>query len=347
MKIIVTGGAGFVGSHVVDAFCDGGHEVICIDSLDQYVHRSAPEYLNPKARYCFSDLRSCDFDDPDFEGVEYIVHLAALGGVARAQREPVNVIEANSLGTARLAAFAAGQESLRRFILVSSFSVYGSNYDYRCSDCGTKTRGYRSAEQLERGLFDVLCPSCDGSSEIIPIDTNAEVNPLDIYASSKFMQELALKCLPDDKTVVLRPSSIYGPRMRYYDSESTIIAKICGWVISGETPRLFEDGLQLRDWVHVDDMIGVIVGLVEKEMWQPIVNICSGVGVSLLDACHLLADGAGVECIPEVVGGFRPGDMRHCLGDPSGMEEILGRKAIPFTEGYPALLKQSSNRSDG
>lgn len=341
MKIIVTGGAGFVGSHIVDAFCKNGHEVICIDSLDQYVHRTVPDYLNSNAHYCFSDLRNCDYNDSVFNGVEYIVHLAALGGVARAQREPVNVIEANSVGTARLAAFAARQESLKRFILVSSFSVYGSNYDYRCSDCEAVTHGYRSTEQLNKGEFEVYCPSCGENCELIPISVNAEVDPLDIYASSKFMQELALRCLPEEKKVILRPSSIYGPRMRYYDSESTIIAKIAGWVISGTPPQLFEDGLQLRDWVHVDDMIGVVSGLVEKEMYQPIINICSGVGVSLLDACQLLAEGAGVECIPEILGGYRPGDMRHCLGDPSGMESILGRKAIPFREGYPALLKTS------
>src|ERR1700680_1525115 len=136
MKVLVTGAAGFIGSHTVDALVARGATVIGLDSLDTGVHRAIPQYLNPRVEYCFADLRTWR-PDSRFTEVEAVVHLAALGGVARAAHEPAHIIEANCGGTARLAEATRQWPRLRRIVLGSSFSVYGSNYKYHCPACAS------------------------------------------------------------------------------------------------------------------------------------------------------------------------------------------------------------------
>ena len=153
MKVLVTGGAGFIGSHVVDALRARGDEVLCLDSLDPGVHHGAPPYLRDDVDYCFADLRHWHPDER-FADVEGVVHLAALGGVSRAAKEPANVLTANVAGTAHLVDAMQRWPRLRAVVLASSFSIYGSNYSYRCPACEPRT---------PRGS-----PSCRGSRHTCP-----------------------------------------------------------------------------------------------------------------------------------------------------------------------------------
>ena len=132
---------------------------------------------------------------------------------------------------------------------------------------------------------------------------------------------------------ILRFSSVYGPRLRLYDGEATIIAQIAGWIRSGQRPSLFEDGRQMRDWVYVGDVVAAITRLLGGAEAPSVVNVCSGVGTPLAEACEAIASAYGVRCDPELVGSFRSGDMRHCLGDPGRLRALIGRDPIPFTEG--------------
>lgn len=337
MKVLVTGAAGFIGSHVVDACIEKGHEVIGLDSLDPGVHQQAPSYLNPKAVYCFADLRHWQADER-FSDVEGIVHLAALGGVSRAAKEPTNILSANGLGTARLAEYALGLSSLKRIVLGSSFSIYGANYLYRCPGSGELITASRSEEDLKAGRFEVYCPESGDVAAIEPIKEDTPANPLETYASSKYMQELVFRGL-DLPLTILRFSSVYGTRLRLDDGEATIIAKLTSWIKSGESPKLFEDGCQIRDWVHVDDVVAAIIKSLAVSGQQPVTNICSGVPTTLKEACELIADAAGEQCQPDIVGGFRPGDMRHCLGDTTRLQKLIGREPLPFSKGVVDLVK--------
>ncbi len=332
MKVLVTGGAGFIGSHVVDVLCDRGAKGLVIDSLDPGVHTTAPSYLNPKAEYCFVDLRYWR-PDARFDDVEAVVHLAALGGVSRAAREPANLIGANCGGTARLADAARTWNRLRALILASSFSVYGSGYTYRCCACGSLRNGHRETRDLEAGRFEVMCKSCGRAAEIVPITENASPDPLETYGASKYMQELCLRGFSRCPVHILRFSSVYGKRLRLDDGEATIIARIAGWVRDGIRPKLFEDGRQIRDWVYVGDVVAAIVALLEGAAAAPVTNVCSGKPTTLREACVSMARVAGKDCPPEIVGGFRAGDMRHCLGDASSLRKLLGREPVPFAEG--------------
>ena len=131
----------------------------------------------------------------------------------------------------------------------------------------------------------------------------------------------------------MRFSSVYGRRLRLDDGEATIIAKIAGWIAGGRRPALLEDGRQIRDWVYVGDVVDTTLALLDTEAPPSLVNVCTGVSTTLVDACTLIADALGVDCPPEIVGGFRPGDMRHCLGDPSVVSQLLGRAPIDLQRG--------------
>jgi dTDP-L-rhamnose 4-epimerase len=148
------------------------------------------------------------------------------------------------------------------------------------------------------------------------------------------MQELCLRSFAAPHTI-LRFSSVYGDRLRLDDGEATIVARLAGWLRAGVTPKLFEDGLQQRDWVFVGDLVEAVVRIIEGKEAPPVLNICSGVGTTLTDACHVLGEVLGVPPRYEVVGGFRPGDMRHCLGDQAPLAAVIGRAPLTFREGAP------------
>jgi dTDP-L-rhamnose 4-epimerase len=331
MKILVTGAAGFIGSHIVDKLCDGTNEVIGLDSLDPGVHRSIPDYLRKDVDYCFADLRWWQ-PDSRFEDVEAVIHLAALGGVGRAGRELANVIQANVGGTARLIEAARSWRRLKRIVLASSFSVYGANYGYKCRECRTLGDASRKASDLEQGRYEVLCRRCGSACDVLPITEHAIAKPLETYAASKYMQELCFRGFSNCPVTILRFSSVYGDRLRLDDGEATIIARLGGWIRAGIAPVLLEDGCQIRDWVYVGDLVDVAVGALVKE-GQSVMNVCSGQPTTLLEACRRIAQVMGSDVEPKVMGGYRPGDMRHCLGDNTRMQEFLGRQPILFEDG--------------
>jgi len=332
MKVLVTGAAGFIGSHVVDGLKAAGAEVIGLDSLDPGVHKQAPDYLRDDVEYCFTDLRYWR-PDSRFADVEAIVHLAALGGVSRALREPANVIGANVQGTIRLVEEARNWPHLKRIVLTSSFSIYGTNYQYECAACQTAGTGARRTEDLERGVYEVLCPRCGRESTVLPIRETAAAMPLEAYGASKYMQELCFRGFDHCRLQVLRFSSVYGQRLRLHDGEATIIARLAAWIHAGERPRLFEDGRQIRDWVFVGDIVDTIKAVLQTDQVPPVINICTGQPVRLVEACHLLAAAMELVCDPEILGGYRPGDMRHCLGDATEFSKVIGRAPISLMDG--------------
>ena len=334
MKILVTGAAGFIASHVVDALVGRGHRVVGLDSLDAGVHQGPPAYLRKDVEYIFEDLREWK-PDARTNDVEAVVHTAALGGVSRAAKEPANIVGANCYGTARLLEAARGWKKLRRIVHASSFSIYGTNYIFKCPKCGTTRDASRETKDLDRGQFEVMCRKCGVPADVQPITEAAPPAPLETYGASKFMQELCFRGFDAAPVTLLRFSSVYGKRLRLDDGEATIIAKLAGWIRSGVRPKLYEDGKQIRDWVYVGDLVDAVVAVLDGKPAPAVINVCSGTPVTLVGACETLARAIGTSCQPEIVGGFRPGDMRHCLGDATNFAKLIGRKPRTLAEGAP------------
>ena len=332
MRLLCTGAAGFISSNVIDALVGQGHIVTGVDMLDEKIHPTIPNYLNPKVEYIYTPLHIWNPPTLDFEAV---IHFAALGGVSRAAREPKAILVANCLGTERLCQIIKDRcPKLKQAILASSFSIYGNNYKYFCTLCPTipdhSSSGTRTEEDLTLGNYEVLCPQCNGPMVLEPITEKTLPSPLELYAVSKYTQELLWNTLFCKKTT-LRFSSVYGPRLRLHDGEATIIAKLAGWIKDGIPPTLFEDGKQLRDWIYVGDVIHAINALLEGREAAPIINVCSGAGTTLLDACNILAETFHTTCYPKIVGGYRSGDIRHCIGDYSNFKKLTGKIPIPFS----------------
>jgi dTDP-L-rhamnose 4-epimerase len=281
-------------------------------------------------QYVFSDLRYWR-PGREIEGVDAVVHLAALGGVGRAAMEPGNVLDANVGGTARIIDVIRSTKSVKKVCLASSFSVYGSNYAYKLPSGGFIS-GERRIADLQAGNFEVFDPGTGEIATIVPITTAAVPDPLEWYGASKYMQELCFRGLQSADLTIFRFSSVYGSRLRLDDGEATIIAKLAGWIRSGTSPKLYEDGRQIRDWVFVSDIADAVLAVLSGKATKPVVNVCSGIPTTLLEACEVLNHVFGTSVMPKVVGGHRQGDMRHCLGDPAELAALLGRPPRAFRD---------------
>ena len=221
--------------------------------------------------------------------------------------------------------------------LASSFSVCWRTYTYRCSTCGRSACGH----EVWRLAVDVACRACGSEAQILPIKESARPDPLETYGAPKYMQELCFRGFTSCPVSILRFSSVYGPRLRLNDGEATIIARIAGWLSAGQRPRLLEDGRQIRDWVFVGDVVAAIQARLAQAV-APAVITLSGVPTTLVEACGIIADALGVDCPPEVVGGYRPGDMRHCLGDPAALRALLCRDPLAFKDGAPMAFGRTA-----
>jgi dTDP-L-rhamnose 4-epimerase len=342
LKVLVTGAAGFIGSNMVDRLLRDGHEVTGIDSLDPCIHDGPPDYRRREARYLWRDLRHWQADS-ECRATEAVIHLAASGGVQRAAREPAEIIDNNVRGTARLAEQARSCSNLRHFLVMSSFSVYGDAFSYR-SPNGALIPAERRITDMEAGRFNVYCPDSGLPGNICPVDEGTQVRPRETYGASKAMQELCLADFAANSAravqpLILRAFSVVGSGMRWDHAESTIIARLAGWLARGQAPTLFEDGQQIRDWVSVFDVTEAVSRVLSGLETASVINVCSGHPTTLREACRMLGEALSRLVEPLLPGTFRLGDMRDCLGNSSRFTELLGRQPSRLAEVMPMLGK--------
>jgi dTDP-L-rhamnose 4-epimerase len=349
-KILVTGGAGFIGSHIVDLLLERGHEVTVYDSLEEQVHGridGPPEYLNPEARFIRGDV--CDRESlaKALQGQEIVYHEAAAVGVGQSMYEIARYTRANSLGGAVLLDLVVNTPSIRdtveKLIVASSMSIYGEGA-YRCAAHGVQYPGLRPLEQISRGEWELKCPVC--GEDMTPIGTPEEkpLQPTSIYAVSKRDHEemfLAVGRAYNIPTVAFRYFNVYGPRQALSNPYTGVAAIFSGRLLNGNPPVVYEDGLQSRDFIHVRDIARANLLAAESSGADyNVVNLGSGRNLSILEIAEILSrklqPGKGIE--PEVVNRFRRGDIRHCYADTRRAEELLGFRAeILFEDGIEDL----------
>lgn len=342
-KILVTGGAGFIGSHLVDKLVEVGHDVVVLDNLEPQVHSKKPDYLNPKAEYIFEDVRNEELLRNLLSDVEIIFHQAAAVGVGQSMYEIKKYVDANTYATAKLLDILVNKEnSVKKLIVASSMSIYGEGA-YECEDCGIVHPKLRSEEQLKKKIWEVKCPNCGKEARPIHTPEDKPLHPESIYAITKRDQEemcLVVGRAYGIPTVALRYFNVYGPRQSLNNPYTGVCAIFSTRIKNNNPPLIFEDGMQTRDFVSVHDIVQANILAMEKNSANyEALNVGTEKPISILKVAEVLIKLYGKDLKPEVTNKYRVGDIRHCFADISKMKSKLGYEPkISFEDGMKELV---------
>ncbi len=330
-RVLVTGGAGFIGSHVVDLLVEAGRDVRVLDRFHPAAHRERPRYLNPAAELIVGDVNDAEALAAALDGVDAVSHQAAMVGLGLDFTEARDYVEANDLGTARLLSALAERGFRGRLVLASSMVVYGEG-GYECPRCGPVRPAPRSREDLEAGRFEPPCPHCGEPLEPRSIPEDAPLEPRSVYAATKLQQEHLCHLFGREQEGVevtaLRYHNVYGPRMPRDTPYAGVASIFRSAVAAGRAPAVFEDGRQLRDFVHVADVARANVIALNPERESGVFNVASGTPRTIGEMAELLVREAGPQApAPEVTGRFRLGDVRHVFADAGRARGVLGFEA--------------------
>ena len=328
-QVLITGGAGFVGSHLADALLKQGHRIRILDSLSPQVHPNGrPDYLDSSVELVSGDMRDLDAVSGALCGVDTVVHLAAAVGVGQSMYEISHYMGANTQGTANLLqAILDAKAEIRKLIVASSMSIYGEG-KYLCGQCGEVFPPPRSLEQLKAKRWETLCPVC--ACELTPLATD-ESKPLQctsIYALSKKDQEemtLLFGRTYGIPVVALRYFNIYGSRQALSNPYTGVAAIFASRLLNRRAPMIFEDGRQMRDFVSVHDVVQANLLAMEGDKADGLaLNIGSGSPVSIAEVAAELSNCLGEKIPAEITGKYRVGDIRHCFADIHLREKFSG-----------------------
>lgn len=355
MRILVTGGAGFIGSHLVDALIKEGHSVRVFDNLEPQVHRGRklPSYLNPQAEFVRGDVRSKAAFARVLEDVDVVHHVAAAVGTGQSMHQIKRYTDVNIGGVANLMEVLAHTDhSVKKIVLTGSVAAYGEG-DYQCGNCGIVRPSLRSEEQIRLGQWEPLCPHCGNETESLPIKESAPFACQSVYGISKRVQEEMLLVLGKAygiPTTVLRLFNIYGPRQSLTNPHTAVFAVFSARIREGKPPLVIEDGQQTRDFVYVSDVVraAVIAGRPGTADFE-VLNIGSGSGTSILAVAQGMIAAYGLEeqLEPEVNFVFRKGDVRHCAADISKVRTWLGwEPQVSLKEGLRAVAAWTACQPD-
>jgi dTDP-L-rhamnose 4-epimerase len=343
MRILVTGGAGFIGSHLVDRLLADGHDIRVLDSLDPQVHDGWPDYLAADAERIEGDVRDREAVRGALEDVDRVVHFAAAVGVGQSMYEIERYTSVNAIGAAVLLEEAIEvRDRLEKLVVASSMSIYGEGL-YRCPAEGTEHAPRpRADDQLERREWELVCASCGEPLEPLPTPESKPLAPSSIYAIGKRdHEEMALVWgraygVP---ATALRFFNVYGPRQALSNPYTGVAAIFASRLLNGRPPVIFEDGAQSRDFVHVSDIVeGVTAALEPGRGDDHALNLGTGVSTSVRRVAEVLARELDVDAEPEPRDAFRAGDIRHCFADVSLAREVLGfEPTVSFDDGMREL----------
>jgi dTDP-L-rhamnose 4-epimerase len=345
--ILVTGGAGFIGSHLVEKLLAQGHRVRVLDSLVPQVHgpnAKWPAWLPGETEKILGDVRDPSMWARALAGVEVVYHLAAEVGVGQSMYEIVRYMEANTMGTAHfLELLARGGHSVQKLVVASSMSIYGEGA-YRAEDGRVVFPALRSPAMLARREWSSFSPEFEGALTPLPTSEDKPLQPTSIYAISKRDQEemcLSVGRAYNIPTVALRFFNVYGPRQALSNPYTGVVAIFSSRLLNGKPPTVFEDGLQGRDFVHVSDIVqGLMLSMERAEADYQAINIGTGRCTSVLDIARILAQKLNLSLEPQVVNKYRAGDIRFCYADIGRARRLLGyQPSVTLEDGIGELIE--------
>lgn len=350
-RILVTGGAGFIGSHLVDALVERGEEVRVLDALDPQVHgegATEPSLIAGhveagRVEFIHGDVTDRRAVEAALDGVDVVFHQAAAVGVGQSMYRIVDYVRANTLGAAvLLEAMVGRRDRVRRAVVASSMSIYGEGR-YRCPEDGVVAPAPRPEAQLEAGDYELHCPRCGRVVAPEPTPESKPLRPTSVYAVTKRDHEelfLSVGAAYDIPTVALRYFNVYGPRQSLSNPYTGVAAIFASRLLNDRPPLIFEDGRQSRDFVHVADIVRANLRALDAdpEATGTAYNVGTGRSLNLLDMVDALRGQLGGPA-PERVERFRQGDIRHCYADVTLARERLGFEAqVSFEDGIDDLV---------
>lgn len=318
MKILVTGGAGFIGSHTMDRLLAEGYQVRILDNLQPRVHpKGKPTYLPPEAEFILGDVRDRELLNQGLQGVDAVFHLAAYQDY---MPDFSTFFQVNTVSTALLYELIVEHKyPVQKVVLASSQAVYGEG-KYQCLKHNVQFPDQRPMQQLERGEWEVKCPVCRVMMKPLPIDEQS-LRPHTAYGISKYALELVAFELGRRygiPTVALRYSIVQGPRNSYYNAYSGACRIFTMRALKGEPPILYEDGRQLRDYIYVDDAVEANLLVLKSDAADgQAFNVAGMRPVTVEELAQLIVAACGSRVKPEISGVFRLGDTRHTVSDAS------------------------------
>jgi dTDP-L-rhamnose 4-epimerase len=347
MTVLVTGGAGFIGSHLVDGLLAAGHDVRVLDALVSQVHGDdapKPEYLSGDAELIVGDVRDRAALRRALDGVEVVLHNAAAVGVGQSMYEIADYVEANVLGTAvLLEELIDRRDKIRKVVVASSMSNYGEGR-YRTSGGELRAPSPRPLPQLDAREWELLDPDTGEALTAVPTDEEKPLHPTSVYATTKRDQEeLVLNVcraygIP---ATALRYFNVYGTRQALSNPYTGVAAIFSARILNDQPPLIFEDGKQSRDFTHVDDIVQAnLLALDRDQANGRVFNVGTGRPTNLLELSSLLLEhlGKGGALEPQMAGQFREGDIRHCYADVTAIRELGYSPSVALSDGVEALV---------
>ena len=342
-RVLVTGGAGFIGSHLVDELIKQGHEVRILDNLEPQVHVQPPDYVNKEAEFIHGDVRVISDLKKALRKVDVVFHFAAMVGVGQSMYQITRYTDVNSYGTAKLLqTLVDGKYNLEKLVIASSMSIYGEGA-YTCKDCGMIYPQLRSEEQLKASRWEMECTDCPDKLEPLPTPEEKPLHPTSIYAIGKRDQEemgLSVGRAYNIPSVALRFFNTYGTRQSLSNPYTGVCAIFMSRIKNNKPPLVFEDGNQLRDFVSVHDIVqACMLAMNKKEANYDVFNVGTGKPISIHDIAILITKLLGKNIKPEITGKFRTGDIRHCYADISKIKKKLGYSPkVALKDGLKELI---------
>ncbi|GFE91362.1 nucleoside-diphosphate-sugar epimerase [Steroidobacter agaridevorans] len=343
--VLVTGGAGFIGSHVANLLAESGSRVRVIDALDAQVHGEEPGFpahLHADVERVEGDIRDRETLSAALQGVTHVCHLAAAVGVGQSMYEIERYVDINNRGTALLLETLMDRP-LQRLVVASSMSVYGEGLYRQPGGNGSQycEPQLRSREQLSEGRWEI--ETAEGELEPVATPETKHVAPASVYALSKYDQEQMCHMFGSAygvPTVALRFFNAYGPHQALSNPYTGVLAIFASRCLNGNSPLIFEDGMQRRDFVSVRDVAHACRLALTTPAIGETFNIGSGEPRTVLEVANSVIDAVNAPVDPLVTGKYRIGDIRHCFADISKAERLLGyRPQVKFEDGLVELAE--------
>jgi dTDP-L-rhamnose 4-epimerase len=352
-SILVTGGAGYIGSHLVDRLVSRGYAVTVLDNLEPQVHRSGrwPSYANAKATYVRGDVRDRAVFEPLVVASDAVVHFGAAVSVGQSMYQVDRYVDVNTRGTALLLDILVNaRHDVRKVLVASSIGVYGEGA-YHCAACGPVAPGIRPTEQLAARDWEQRCPHCGAHVTSVPTPENKALYRDNIYSMTKYHQEemvLLIGRTYGIPAVAPRFFNVYGPRQSLSNPYAGVAAIWLSRLLNGKAPVVFEDGGQLRDFVSIHDVVDCLLLMLERPGADFLpVNVGSGQVVTILEIAKLLARLVGSSIAPLITETGRKFDIRHNTADITLARTALGfEPKVSLEQGFGELIEWARTTPD-